>query len=368
MNDIVWVTYLMVYIAIMIYFVVLGCFMLAHRGNPTSTHGELVAKLRLTRTLAVTMFVWALGLFVYLPPMILKYSPEHPIYKILFLVIPMLLMPSVYLVMFAIVQRKVNALIWAGTLGLPFLVLVIWQMMVPLNDIPAYIGAALFMVFCILLLVGFSREHCLYIRRIQSEYSETSSRDILWSWVCFSGFAIQGIIFVIYSLLWSPLLEIVYIILLVFIATGLCYCTNKQRTLDLDVVPETEPAEEMDDKQKSHDLYVVIEERLKSCCEEKLLFLDPNITLETLSLRLAINRTYLGMYFRSRGLTFYQYINTLRVEYAYQQMQESPRLSIHKVCEMSGFRSQTTFRKAFQEVMGCLPSEVRTVKNNRENN
>lgn len=363
MNDIVWIIYLMVYIAIMIYFVVLGCFMLAHRGNPTSTHGELVAKLHLTRTLAATMFVWALGLFVYLPPMILKYSPEHPIYKVLFLVIPMLLMPSIYIVMFAIVQRKVNELISVGVLGLPFLVLAVWQMIVPLSDIPAYIGAALFLASCVYLLVGFSREHSLYIRRIQSEYSETSSRDILWSWVCFSGFAIQGIIFVIYSLLWTPLLEIVYNILLVINATSLCYCACKQRTLDLDVVPETEPEAEMKDKQKSHDFYAVIEERLKGCCEEKLLFLDPNITLETLSLRLAINRTYLGMYFHSRELTFYQYINTLRVEYAYQLMQDTPHLSIHKVCEMSGFRSQTTFRKAFQEVMGCLPSEVRALKN-----
>lgn len=363
MNDIVWVIYLMVYIAIILYFVVLGCFMLAHRGNPTSTHGELVAKFRLTRTLSVTMFIWALGLFVYLPPMFFKCPSDHPIYKVLFLVMPMLLMPSIYIVMFAIVQRKVNELIWACSLGLPFLVLAVWQMIIPLSDIPAYIGAALFLVSCVSLLVGFSREHSLYIRRIQSEYSETTSRDILWSWVCFSGFAIQGIIFVIYSLLWSPLLEIVYILLLVFIATCLCYCTCRQRTLDLDVVPEAEPAAEMENKQKSHDLYVVIEERLKSCCEEKLLFLDPNITLETLSLRLAINRTYLGMYFRSRGLSFYQYINTLRVEYAYHQMQDSPLLSIHKVCEMSGFRSQTTFRKAFQEVMGCLPSEVRTLKN-----
>lgn len=363
MNDIVWVTYLMVYITIMIYFVVLGCLMLAHRGNPTSTHGELVAKLRLTRTLAVTMFIWAFGLFIYLPPLFFQYPSEHPIYKVLFLVMPMLLMPSIYLVMFAIVQRKVNEQNWAGTLGLPFLVLAVWQTIVPLSDIPAYIGAALCLVSCVYLLVGFSREHCLYIRRIQSEYSETTSRDILWSWVCFSGFAIQGIIFVIYSLLWSPLLEIIYIILLIVNATSLCYCASRQRTLDLDVVPETEPAAEMKDKQKSHDLYVVIEERLKSCCEEKLLFLDPNITLETLSLRLAINRTYLGMYFRSRGLTFYQYINTLRVEYAYQQMQDSPHLSIHEVCEMSGFRSQTTFRKAFQEVLGCLPSEVRALKN-----
>lgn len=40
-------------------------------------------------------------------------------------------------------------------------------------------------------------------------------------------------------------------------------------------------------------------------------------------------------------------------------MLENPHLSLCKVAEQSGFRSQPTFLKAFQEVMDCLPSEVK---------
>lgn len=361
MANINYVTYLVCYILAIILFVVLGCYMLAQRGNVMSTHGELVAKLRMTRTMGITMFVWAFGTFLYLPPMLYGCANEHIIYRVLFLVTLMMTTPTVFIDMFAVVQRKVNILNWVCALGSPFLMLAVWCFLDPENDMPLRIGGTLSIASIVFLLVRFVSEYRMYVRRIKSEYSEITHREILWSWVCFSGLAVQGIILVVYQMLWSPTLECIYVVLSVINALALCFCTCHQVTIDLDVVEEEEAkaAKTDDDRQKEHAFYATIEEKLEMHCEGKLLYLDPDLTREQLCHRLTIGNTYLKMYFHSRGLTFYQYINTLRVEYAYRLMMSNPDLSIGEVSQQSGFRSQTTFRKVFKDIMGCLPSEMR---------
>lgn len=215
------------------------------------------------------------------------------------------------------------------------------------------------------LLFKHANEYNRYVRRIQSEYSDIKHREILWSWVCYAGFTMQIMIFVIYEAIWSQTIEYIYITICVLNATCLCYCTCKQKTIDLDLVDEdttsdAKPAGKSSDKEKT--LFSSIEHKLESLCEDTQLFLDPELTLETLCLHICVSRTYLGMYFRDRKTTYYQYINTLRAEYAYKLMQENPDMSISDICLHSGFRSQTTFRKIFKEAVGRLPSEIKRVK------
>lgn len=356
------VTYLTFYIITIIYFVMLGCYMLSQRANSMSTHGEQKDMLRMTRTMGVAMFVWAFECFIYLPPMLYGVHTDSSVYQELFLVSLMLTTPAVFNVMFAVVQRRVNILIWTCALAAPFLLLAILGPLTHNIDTACGIGAIVNILSMLVLLIMFASEYRKYVNRLKSEYSELSGRQIFWAWICFLAFAVQDMIFVIYEFMWSPLLEILYVVLSIVNATSLCFCICRQIPLDLDVVPEAEPEPKID-KQKEKVLYATIEEKLESNFKEKQLFLDPVITLETLAMHLSVNRTYLGMYLRSRNMSFYQYINTLRVEYAYQLMQDNPDMSIRSVSEQSGFRSQTTFRKVFREVKGSLPSEIRTAKN-----
>lgn len=360
-GNTIWVTYMLVYIATIIFFVVLGCYMFAQRDNSLSSHGEIIAKRRITRTMGVAMFVWAFEMFIYLPPMLAGCpSTELQPYGILILVSLMLNTPMVYLVMFAVVQRKINTTRWAVALSAPFFLLAVWHVLqLPYGEsAPFCIGAVLSVASLLLLLIKFASEYHIYIRRVQSAYSDITGRKIIWAWVCFAGLAGQGIIFVAYVMFWSPLVEVLYMLLSIVNGASLCFCTRKQMTLDLDVVPEAEPEVPVEDKPRDKNLYDSIEQKLAHNCEGNLLFLEPNITLESLAQRLTVNRTYLGMYLHQRNLTFYQYINTLRARYAYKLMQENPRMPIRKVSEQSGFRSQTTFRKVFLEINGCLPSEL----------
>lgn len=356
---------LVLYVISILYYAMMGCYMLTRQGNPISTHGELLAKQRMTRSAGFFMFFWALDLLIYLPAMLIDnnfYSKDN---NICFLLTLMMETPMLYVVMHAIVQRTVNTLRWVCATGLPFLLLAIWYSLLPYgpeSNFLLYMGAGLNIVYIIFLLIRYAHEYRIYVSRIQSEYSETSGREIFWAWWCFAGFALQSILFLLYNYFWEPVLDVFYWALSLFNAAFLCYCTCRQKPLDCDIV-EVVANDIPEEKNEEKAFYAVIEQKLESLCEEKMLFLEPDLTRETLCLRLGIGRTYLSMYFRSRRITFYQYINTLRVEYAIKQMQENPQMSIREVSELSGFRSQTTFRKVFHEVMGCLPSELKTPGN-----
>lgn len=361
---------LLLYVITIIYYVVLACVMLAQRGNPIYTHGELVNKLRMTRSVGVFMALWALDCLIYLVPMLYSNDIYSVGYNICFLITMFLITPAQFMVMHAIVQRKVNTLQWTGGVASPFLVLLVWYIMIPSDNLailPLHVAAALSVLFVIFLLLRYAREYHMYVQRMKSEYSEISGHEIFWSWSCFAGFALQMIAFLLYWYNWEPTAELSYWVISIINAAHLCYCTCKQRPLDDEVVEDiTEEVAQSDaimiQKDEEKAFYAVIENKLESLCEDKLLFLEPDLTRETLCRHLSISSTYLKMYFRKRNLSFYQYINALRAEYAYRQMQESPNLSIREVSEMAGFRSQTTFRKVFKEVIGCLPSELRNQK------
>lgn len=356
-----------VYIFTIVYFAMLGCIMITRHGHPICTPGEMSSKRRMTRSVGIYMLFWSFDWFVYLPP-ILHYGigGGNKFYDPYFIFTLMLDAPLLFVVMHALVQKKVNTLLWVLATGLPYLLLLIWYFVVPYEQsgrLPVHLSAALSVVLVVFLFIRYVKEYRNYIRRIRSEYSETTGREIIWSWSCFFGFSLQILVFIFYEYAWQPYLEYFYLALSMVNGAYLCHCVSRQKPLDPDVVENT--VEDVALKSNAADrieekaFYGIIEEKLEYLCEKKFLFLEPDLTREVLCRRLSISSTYLKLYFHSRGLSFYHYINTLRVEYAYRLMQENPDMPIHDVCEQSGFRSQTTFRKMFKEVMGCLPSELK---------
>lgn len=104
-------------------------------------------------------------------------------------------------------------------------------------------------------------------------------------------------------------------------------------------------------------VYAVIRHKLAIVCENENLFLDPDLTREMLCSAIKVNRTYLSEYLRSEGMTYYNYINGLRIHYAVQLLRSNPELPLLDVSYRSGYSNPATFRRAFREIMGCLPSE-----------
>ena len=57
-------------------------------------------------------------------------------------------------------------------------------------------------------------------------------------------------------------------------------------------------------------------------------------------------------------MTFFDYVNNLRVEHAVGLLQKS-NLRLNVIAEQSGFNSISTFRRVFVAKQQCTPSEYR---------
>lgn len=360
--------YLIFYIFQILYSVLLGFWLFTYSDNQGCTHGEMVAKRRMTRSVGSLMFLWTFDLLIYLIPM-LYCDDFYGLGNKLCFFFAMIQNPVIfYVVMRAILQEWTNVLRNACLIGLPFLLIAAWYVVTGQTGLlPLYVAGCLNVVFIISILVMYVRDYRNYTKRLCSEYSDTTSRSIHWAWWISIGLAVQFTLFVVYQIYWNVAVEIIYTVISFVNAACICYCTYKQKPMDSDIV--TEAVEDdfdaksitsvQDEKMEDKAFYSIVEQRLETVCKKGQLFLEPDLTRESLCQRLSVGRTYLSMYLHGRGLTFYQYINTLRLEYAIKLMQDNPDISVREVSALAGFRSQTTFRKVFQDVIGCLPSEMR---------
>ena len=81
------------------------------------------------------------------------------------------------------------------------------------------------------------------------------------------------------------------------------------------------------------------------------------INLESASHALGISASHLSHFFSERMNTnFRRFINAMRIERARLLMRD-PNLTLTDICDQCGYTNMRTFRRAFQQEMGILPSE-----------
>ncbi|WP_167630347.1 AraC family transcriptional regulator [Listeria valentina] len=84
-----------------------------------------------------------------------------------------------------------------------------------------------------------------------------------------------------------------------------------------------------------------------------------NISLQELSDLVHLNPTYLSRFLKKNlGLSFYEYLTTIRLEYAQYQLHHTS-LPIMQIIEESGFSSYSQFNKEFKSVYHKTPREFR---------
>ncbi len=104
--------------------------------------------------------------------------------------------------------------------------------------------------------------------------------------------------------------------------------------------------------------------------ERELLFLDSNLSIDTMARRVGTNRTYLSNSIRIiRNQSFTDYINTKRVDYAKRIIEDHTisfksgdakfGSSMEDFATASGFGSKRSFVRCFKEREGVTPSQYR---------
>jgi AraC-like DNA-binding protein len=92
------------------------------------------------------------------------------------------------------------------------------------------------------------------------------------------------------------------------------------------------------------------------------LFLDPKINLNKVALETEISAQKISNAInRHYNMNFFHYINSLRIDYACQLLQDKKHhnYTLIAIANDSGFNSKTTFNTRFKEKMNMTPSAYR---------
>lgn len=133
---------------------------------------------------------------------------------------------------------------------------------------------------------------------------------------------------------------------------------EEEQTGPAEIIPTAEEAAAT--AAPSRDPSAIFEQRLKTICEDGKLFTTEDLTREELAREMMVNHTYLTkMLKQTRGKSFYEYINGLRMDYAGQLLHDSS-FPLDAIPLEVGYKHKSTYYRVFAEHYGCTPLEYRT--------
>ena len=93
--------------------------------------------------------------------------------------------------------------------------------------------------------------------------------------------------------------------------------------------------------------------------DEQRLFTNPELSREQLCELMGVDRNRFAAIIQTHSgcKNMSDYINRKRVAYAVTLMRQHPNYTLQAISEEAGFRSVSTFNRAFREMYGCTPSE-----------
>jgi AraC-like DNA-binding protein len=103
-----------------------------------------------------------------------------------------------------------------------------------------------------------------------------------------------------------------------------------------------------------------IQEKLSTYMKEKKPYLDPNLSLETLSRQIGESRYHVSQVINDRcKLKFSDYVNNYRVEEFKLLMLKPARRkpTVEALAQLSGFNSKTSFHAVFKKITGKTPNK-----------
>ncbi|WP_029906724.1 helix-turn-helix domain-containing protein [Prevotella sp. 10(H)] len=199
-----------------------------------------------------------------------------------------------------------------------------------------------------------------YDRFLKNNFSNIDNKTVGWVRVVIFVFASWYLIWSIIVKYDSRWLDSAYYVFLITIWIFIYKYSIRHVAVSQAEELFTSPKQEDTNLLQSETVNKKLGYNLEQYMNQGLPWLNPSLSLQDLAIVLNTNRTYLSEYFhKTLNTTFYDYINSFRLEYACKILLSQPDLSILQVGEMSGFNSLSTFRRAFQRQIGCTPAKYR---------
>ena len=137
---------------------------------------------------------------------------------------------------------------------------------------------------------------------------------------------------------------------------------RKIKNLQMEVKMEAEEAPEKEEmpsrRHLSEEQRKILETKMLDLVKGEKLYLEDHFTMSDLVKRMNTNKAYLSeVIAHSEYGSFYQLINTLRIDHACWMLGEDPNLKMEQVALASGFSSGSAFSQVFKRIKGMPPSE-----------
>ena len=209
-----------------------------------------------------------------------------------------------------------------------------------------------------------------YRRFLADNYADLEHKEVTWSWIILSSmfFSLINYLLMLFQSDMQVCVALSYIFHfadILFFGIIVWYIDNQQMLepltaeTDVEELPkeqETETDETtntLTDQTTREDVIITkTGALLRKYCEEAQLYLQHDLSLKTVAQECKTNRTYLGRYFASQGLTYYTYINKLRINHFQSLYREALKRkntppTIQQLSTDSGYVSYNTFSRAF---------------------
>ena len=188
-----------------------------------------------------------------------------------------------------------------------------------------------------------------YGRWLNDNYADLENKRV---WLCQAVSLVCMLLFMLYVLATNMVfIWLVHIIELVIVVL-LLWRVESLPQLELPAQPQ---AQQPTAAPATIDLDQ-IEQLLKKYCVAQQIYLQHDLMLEELAQVIGTNRSYLSQYFSRQGITYNTYINSLRVNHFISLYEQSiaagKDVGVQQLAEESGFRSYSTFSRAFTQRMG----------------
>lgn len=231
----------------------------------------------------------------------------------------------------------------------------------------AMIHVAVRIVFALqvplVLYFGF-RRITAYNAVVETNYSDIEGKRIVWVKTLLVLFAVTSLVSFVFNLIGRqrfideavPLAipAVLFSMLLLLIGHVGLNQRFSVKDIEAEVFLETEPIPE-------DCAYSELLEKIRKLMSEEKLYLYPNLKVSDLARLLNSNRNYIYNAINvEMGISFSDYINSQRIDYASQLLEANPKLSINDVMFKSGFTSASAFYRNFKKFKGITPTARRT--------
>ena len=224
---------------------------------------------------------------------------------------------------------------------------------------------AVFAIEVVAVLIAGSLKITAYNKSIEAYYADTEGKKLTafqWYMYLFTACSLASIIFnfigrsrfdssawmmAIPSLLFSSLL-----FGLGFIGFRQSFTIDhfEQEESADEIIPESAPASKQEKP---------LIERIEEVVTKRQLYLRHNLKISDVAAELCTNRLYVSTAINEEmGISFSDYINRKRVNYAIHLMSVNPQLTIYEIADLSGFSSDKSFYRNFKNITGKSPKEI----------